>query len=325
MRLVGPVNHLSRGQADEAVALSDRAGRPLDHTPFADDTWRALVAPRPATDPASASAPSESGGRFTAAWAERPTGEWSGYVQLIRPPAEPAWTAEVMIDGSGPDAPSLADLGAPLLRRGLDGVAALGGGPVHLWAASATPSHAELAARLGLAPYRALHEMRRPLPVDEAYELPLRPFVPGRDEEAVVEVNRLAFAHHPAQGEMTRAMLEAREAQPWFDPAGFLLCELEGQLAGFCWTRLFADREPVLGEIHVICVHPDFGGRGLGRGLVLAGLDHLTRQGATVGMLFVEADNEAALDLYHRLKFEVVRTDRAFAITVTPASSLSKT
>jgi mycothiol synthase len=192
---------------------------------------------------------------------------------------------------------------------------------VHLWAAGATPTHAELAARLGLAPYRALHEMRRPLPVGEPYELPLRPFVPGRDEDAVVEVNRLAFAHHPAQGDMTRAMLEAREAQPWFDPEGFLLCELDGRLGGFCWTRLFADDDPVLGEIHVICVHPDFGGRGLGRGLVLAGLDHLDGRGATVGMLFVEADNEPAIDLYKRLNFEVVRTDRAFAIDVPAASA----
>ena len=105
-------------------------------------------------------------------------------------------------------------------------------------------------------------------------------------------------------------------AEPWFDPEGLRICELEGRVAGFCWTKLFTWETPVLGEIHVICVHPDFAGRHLGRGLVLAGLEHLHATGATVGMLFVEADNDAALELYRKLDFAIVRTDRAFATTV---------
>ena len=158
----------------------------------------------------------------------------------------------------------------------------------------ATAAHAELAARAGLEPYRALHQMERPLPVAERTDLETRGFRPA-DLDEVVEVNRLAFAHHPAQGDMTRAMFEERMAEPWFDPEGLRIVELEGRVAGFCWTKLFTWETPVLGEIHVICVHPDFAGRQLGRGLVLAGLEHLHATGATVGMLFVEADNEAAL------------------------------
>jgi mycothiol synthase len=119
---------------------------------------------------------------------------------------------------------------------------------------------------------------------------------------------------------MTRAMFEERAAEPWFDPEGLLITELDGRVAGFCWTKLFAEESPVLGEIHVICVHPDFAGRRLGRALVLAGLDHLAGRGATVGMLFVEADNTAALELYHKLDFAIVRTDRAFATTVRASS-----
>jgi mycothiol synthase len=303
MALSGPATALEETIAQDVLALADRAGRHVGHTPLGDEAWFELV--------------EGSTNNFAAAWATDDAGKTTAFVQLVRSPADPTWIAEVLVDPTIER--SLADIGAPLLSRALQGAASLGGGPVHLWAANATPGHAELAARAGLVPHRGLHQMERSLPVGEPFELPLRAFVPGQDEDDVIEVNRLAFAHHPEQGDMTRSMLEERETQSWFDPAGFLLCELDGRLAGFCWTKLFADERPILGEIHVICVHPDFAGKGLGKGLVLAGLDYLAGRGATVGMLFVEADNDAALRLYAALGFEIVRTDRSFAITLQPA------
>lgn len=300
MSLLGPTDRLDAPVADEAAELAARAGHDVGHTPLGTPAWRRLAG---AGD-----------GNFVAAWSVGDEGKMTAFVQLVRSAADPTWVAEAVVDPAVQL--SLPDLGAPLLRRTLELAAELGGGHVHLWAAGALPAHAELAARAGLEPHRALHQMRRPLPLDEGFELPLRAFRPGHDEDEVLEVNRLAFAHHPDQALMTRAMLEERMAQPWFDPAGFLLCELDGRVAGFCWTKLFAEERPVLGEIHVICVHPDFGGRGLGRGLVAAGLHHLHRVGAEVGMLFVEADNLAALDLYERLGFHIVRTDRAYALTL---------
>lgn len=177
------------------------------------------------------------------------------------------------------------------------------------------PLPALVAAALGLHPTRELHQLRRPLPVADddpgradAPSLRLRPFVPGRDDEAWLRVNNAAFAWHPDQAGQTLETLHATLAEPWVDLDGFLVTDdpdAEGELAGFCWTRVHpatAD-DPVLGEIFAIGVAPAHHGKRLGATLVLAGLDHLAWSGVGTGVLYVEGDNAPAQKLYARLGF----------------------
>src|SRR3954452_14443969 len=145
--------------------------------------------------------------------------------------------------------------------------------------------------------------------MNKAYELETRAFAPNPDEDACLDVNNRAFDWHPEQGGWTRDTILEREKQAWFDADGFLLHERDGRLAGFCWTKVHADHDPPLGEIYVIAVDPDFAGRGLGRKLVLAGLDHLAEEGLRVGMLYVDAANSRAVDLYRDLGFVVDHVD----------------
>ncbi len=240
---------------------------------------------------------------------------WDGdrplaYSQVIR--GERRWELELVYDhepGRAADALAAAE---QALAAAIATVAAEGGGHVHLWITRPTDAHHRLATAVGLTPGRELWQMRRPLPVGEAYTLVTRPFVVGRDEEAWLEVNNRAFDWHPEQGGWTPEDLRDREAEPWFDPAGFLVHEIDGRLAGFCWTKVHADHDPPLGEIYVIAVDPDLHARGLGRALVLAGLDHLHGRGLGVGMLYVDGDNEPATRLYRSLGFAVDHVDRAF-------------
>jgi mycothiol synthase len=179
-----------------------------------------------------------------------------------------------------------------------------------LAAEPADERHAAMAAGHGLHLQRELLQMRRPLPADAHSTVTVRSFRPGRDDEAWLAVNNRAFAWHPDQSGWTRSTLAAKVAEPWFDPDGFLLHEVDGELAAFCWTKVHTDTSPRLGEIFVIAVDPAFHGRGLGRELTLAGLDWLAARGLRTAMLYVEADNMPARTMYEDLGFTIHHAKR---------------
>ena len=199
-------------------------------------------------------------------------------------------------------------------------VRAAGGGRLVLWVEQADDHLSQIATAAGMQHWRDLLQMRCPLPAAPS-DLPVRPFTDA-DAEAFLAVNNRAFDWHPEQGGMTLEDLRARQAEPWYDPEGFLLHERDGRLAGFCWTKVHpADPErgdPPMGEIYAIAVDPDFHGQGIGGPLTLAGLGWLARQGLRVGMLYVEADNHPAVRTYERIGFTVHHIDRAFTIDLTP-------
>jgi mycothiol synthase len=112
--------------------------------------------------------------------------------------------------------------------------------------------------------------------------------------------------------------LVEREREPWFDPAGFLLLEEDGRLAGSCWTKVHAGTDPPMGEIYVIGVDPDFQGRGFGRALTLVGLEWLAGHGLRTGMLYVDANNISAMTMYRSMGFTEDHIDRAYVAQLDP-------
>ncbi|MDM7832300.1 mycothiol synthase [Cellulomonas edaphi] len=191
---------------------------------------------------------------------------------------------------------------------------------LHVWAHGDLPAARAFAADVDMPVVRELWQMRlEPLTGGRPVALPagvtLREFVPGQDEEAWRRVNSRAFAHHPEQGRMTSADLRAREAEPWFDAAGFLLAERDGKLLGSVWTKVHAagDHGPdPVGEIYVVGVDPDAQGLGLGGALTAAGLNHLAGRGLGAAILYTGAENEVAIRTYRRAGFERASSDVMF-------------
>jgi mycothiol synthase len=231
----------------------------------------------------------------------------------------PHWAAGVVVH---PEVRSNAEIEVALLERAVEHVAGQGGGPVVLWIFQPDARDDDAAVRAGFRHQRDLLQQRVALPLAESPVWPpgveVRPFVPGQDDAAWLEINNRAFANHPEQGGWVEETLRRRMAEPWFDPKGFLLAFDADGLAGYCWTKVHAatDAEPELGEIFVIGVDPSREGSGLGRALVVGGLASLAERGVRTAMLFVDADNHAAVRLYESLGFTTHRVDRAYERTV---------
>jgi mycothiol synthase len=187
---------------------------------------------------------------------------------------------------------------------------------LRVWAHGGHPGARHLAGVLGLTLFRELRQLRRPLPGD-ALPAPVlspgvtvRTFVPGEDDEAWLAVNAAAFAHHPEQGGLTQRDLDDRKAEPWFDPAGFFLAvrDEDGAVIGFHWTKVHAAER--LGEVYVLGIHPSAQGLGLGKALTSIGLRYLAgERGLPGAMLYVDADNGAAVSVYERLGFTTHEVD----------------
>jgi len=288
----------------DVVAVRDLASvatRIAGHPPFGDAVWRDLEHPGPDSTLILGLVDGDVVGAVHAA-----------------PGGDPATVVAAIL--LGPDRPN-PETATALLDVLVNDARAHAIAHITLWLFGADEQNATLVGGAGFTVERELWQMRVGLPLDDVARWPdgitVRAFEPDRDAQAWLGVNNRAFRHDPDQGGWTLATLRAREAEPWFDPRGFLLASDDAGLAGFCWTKIHPPAGPsepaAVGEIYVIGVDPDRQGIGLGRALVIGGLAFLHDHGGVrVGMLFVDAANTAAVGLYGTLGFEVARVDRAY-------------
>lgn len=193
-----------------------------------------------------------------------------------------------------------------------------------VWAHGAREGSLAFLAAAGLVETRRLLTLHRALggtdQVPAAAEalpegLQLSTFDVDRDAERWLEVNAAAFADHPEQGALTRADLDQRLGQPWFD-AEDMLVALRGEdpahqeLVGFVWVKRQSPGEVGAdAEIYVVATAPSVQGLGVARTLMTASLARLQEAGVPGVELYVEADNTPAVRLYENLGFTVSGRD----------------
>jgi len=234
-------------------------------------------------------------------------GEIAG-ISIMTTDAEPA-EAEIVVS----PAYRHRGFGARLLAD----VLARSGGTALIWAHGDHPDARSLAARAGMEPMRELLQLRLSPVRAPGSSTKARAFRPGSDDAEWLALNALAFADHAEQGALTQADLDARKAEPWFDPADFLIAsDDDGPMIGFCWLKV----EGGIGEFYAVGVSPAAQGRGLGRGLVAAGLARLESCGIRESNLYVEAENTAAVALYRSVGFIDHSIDIQYSLRSSSAS-----
>ena len=205
------------------------------------------------------------------------------------------------------------------------------GKTLRLWSHGDLMGAKNMAEKAGFTRSRTVIQMRRSLndPIPElSQEITIRNFLPGIDNEEWIALNNRAFASHPEQGNWTSRDLDVRTKEEWFDPQGFLITEENGEMTGFCWTKIHGghthkhshsepehDHDPI-GEIYIMGVAPKFAGKGIGKAVTIAGLRYMRYQGIFSAMLYVDADNSAAIQLYQSLGFTEWGRDVLYRYTI---------
>ena len=156
--------------------------------------------------------------------------------------------------------------------------------------------------------------------------------VPGLPE-TLPQGEQMLWQGSPQWWSLALRAFRLREVGVYF---GFLMAWRGDTLVGFHWTKVHshghghhhvdevahthADERPgspghahdPIGEVYVVGVAPDQRGQGLGRSLTLAGLHHLRHRGLSAALLYVDADNAAAISLYRALGFAPWDSDTLF-------------
>jgi mycothiol synthase len=198
---------------------------------------------------------------------------------------------------------------------------------LQVWVRHAGQDEVDLAAGQGFGVARRLgvlgRSLQEPLPAQVEGPATIRSFRPGEDDEAVVEVLAAAYADTPEAG-WDLDQLRERQALPWFRAEDLLLARLtrddgedgdgegdeQGLAAGIHWLKR---REPGVGEVYNLAIHPRAQGHGVGALLLRAGLVRLADVGCREVVLWVDLGNERAVRLYASQGFETRWQDLALA------------
>ncbi len=193
------------------------------------------------------------------------------------------------------------------------------GKTLRLWVHGEQEAAYSLAASFNFEKIRTVMQMSKsltdiqPLPVIDK-EIIIRSFLPGIDSDAWLKLNNKVFKDHPEQGGWQLSDLNHRLSEEWFDEKGFFIVEKNKQVIASTWTKVHgahshdhdggqSHAHPAIGEIYITAVDPAYAGLGIGKALTITALNYLKYHGLRDAMLYVDFENEVALNLYKSIGF----------------------
>ncbi|MFC2047324.1 GNAT family N-acetyltransferase [Chloroflexota bacterium] len=135
--------------------------------------------------------------------------------------------------------------------------------------------------------------------------LPYRPLQSG-EEDKLTQLQNRAFAdtwgYNPSIVEEIVYRINSVDCSP----EEIVLTYDGDEIIGYCWTRICQTATgEKKGQIHMLGVAPDYRGRGIGKGILLAGLSYIKNKGLPIVELTVDSENKAACALYRSVGFKV--------------------
>ena len=225
-----------------------------------------------------------------------------GYADMVRE----LEIGRVILDGAVHPAHRGRGVGSRLLEIAIDHSRKLGAKVVQIPIAHGLQAGEHFVRKRGFRVVRRHWQMRLAEYGGGALQIPrgfeLRHFLPG-DEESLCSLQNLAFAgswgFRPNTVEEIRYLVNTG----WSHPEGILLiCEGQRKVA-YCLT-MDDPCEKERGYIRMMGVDPVYWGRGLGRVILVAGIEYLRKRGMKEIELLVDSRNHSAKRLYQSVGFK---------------------
>jgi mycothiol synthase len=202
-------------------------------------------------------------------------------------------------------------LATKLFSRAVNRIRELGVKAIHVNIRQDNVVAVKTLTKLGFSLIRQFLELRLDVGHADAFDthtaIEWRYLQPGQEDELAKLQNR-AFASAWGYNSNTVETIAFRINQNTSSPRDIVLAYDQGRAVGCCWTGIICEEGmPSVrkGRIHMLGVDPNHIGKGMGRELMVIGLNRLRERGLGIAELTVDGENKAACALYQSLGFNV--------------------
>ena len=201
-------------------------------------------------------------------------------------------------------------IGRRLVKSAIQHARALDAAVLHVQALSSSADARHILDSEGFRPVRTYWQLRwegdevPPMGLPPGFSL--RPFVLDRDEAALTQLQNAAFGDAWGFCPNTVEEISARVRLRRSEPEGIIFVLDGDRPSGYNWTMRSSNRAGSIGWIAMTGVHPDYRSRGVGRAVVVTGMEYLKAKGVDGIELEVDSSNRHATELYLDLGFKKV-------------------